>query len=153
MAITMREGDAAFIEQLVGFYVKSVIHADVHLAASIWLNDPKTSMIHPRGEDIGWENIRQHFYLDRLQKLYTERSFEISHLDIQTYRDAAIAMFTWQLKGKLRSDGTEVSHAGRTSHVFYKVAQEGWRRTSQGGWKIIHAHVSGMPIASERQHI
>ena len=143
--MTVREGDAAIVEQFVDLYKKTLNDANTTLADSIWQPGPKTSMVHPRGEDIGWENIRQHFYIDRLQKLYTERHFEFRDLEIEVYRDTAIAMYTWDFHGKLRSDGTEIEHKGRTSQTC--------RRVWQGGWKILHAHISGMPIANERQPI
>ncbi|WP_294176413.1 AtzH-like domain-containing protein [uncultured Selenomonas sp.] len=143
--MTVREGDAAIVEQFVDLYKKTLNDANTALADSIWQSGPKTSMVHPRGEDVGWENIRQHFYIDRLQKLYTERHFEFRDLEIEVYRDTAIAMYTWDFHGKLRSDGTEIEHKGRTSQTY--------RRTSQEGWKILHAHISGMPITNERQQI
>jgi len=67
--MTVREGDAAIVEQFVDLYKKTLNDANTALADSIWQTGSKTSMVHPRGEDIGWENIRQHFYIDRLQKL------------------------------------------------------------------------------------
>ena len=138
--MTVREGDAAIVEQFVDLYKKTLNDANTALADSIWQSGPKTSMVHPRGDDIG-----QHFYIDRLQKLYTERHFEFRDLEIEVYRDTAIAMYTWDFHGKLRSDGTEIEHKGRTSQTY--------RRTSQEGWKILHAHISGMPITNERQQI
>ena len=143
--MTVRSGNEAIIEEAVRFYVKSVVNADVNLANSIWQDSPKTTMIHPRGEDFGWDSIRQHFYIDRLQKLYAERNFTIENLDIQTYSKHAVVTFSWHLTGKLRSDGTEVEHHGRSSQIY--------RHRSTGRWEIIHAHVSGMPIESERQSV
>ena len=135
--MTVREGDAAIVEEFVNLYRKTLNDANLPLAESIWQPGPKTSMVHPRGEDVGWENIRQN--------LYTERNFEFHDLDIEVYRDTAIAMYTWEFHGKLRSDGTEIEQKGRTSQTY--------RRMSQEGWKILHAHISGMPITNERQLI
>ena len=81
--MTVREGDAAIVEEFVNLYRKTLNDANLPLAESIWQPGPKTSMVHPRGEDVGWENIRQHFYIDRLQNLYTERNFEFHDLDIE----------------------------------------------------------------------
>ncbi len=143
--MTVRAGDAAIVEEYVDLYKKTLDDANIALAESIWQPGPKTSMVHPRGEDIGWENIRQHFYIDRMQKLYSKRHFVFHDLDIEVYRNTAIAMYIWEFCGTLRSDGTEISQKGRTSQTY--------RRMSQEGWKILHAHISGMPIKSERESI
>lgn len=143
--MTVRVGNEALVEEAVRFYVKTVINADTSLAASIWQDSPKTTLIHPRGDAIGWEEVKEQFYINRLQKLYKERKFEIKNLDIECYSAHAIVFFHWDLTGTLRSDGTVVTHHGRSSQVY--------RQLSNGRWQIVHAHISGMPIESERQSI
>ena len=103
--MTVREGDAAIVEQFVDLYKKTLNDANTALADSIWQSGPKTSMVHPRGDDIGWENIRQHFYIDRLQKLYTERHFEFRDLEIEVYRDTAIVHMGLSRQAALRWHG------------------------------------------------
>ena len=56
--MTVREGDAAIVEQFVDLYKKTLNDANTALADSIWQSGPKTSMVHPRGDDIGWETSR-----------------------------------------------------------------------------------------------
>ena len=142
--MTVREGDAVSVETAVQFYVRTVNNADAALGANIWHTGPKSTLIHPRSEDVGWDEIRKNFYEHRLGTLYTERDFKIKDLHIEVWRNTAVAFFYWDFDGKLRSDGTAIHHEGRTSLVFNRAGQ---------GWKLFHAHVSGLQITSEREDI
>ena len=61
--------DREALEQLVDTYTSTVADLDMAEIESIWSTAETTSFIHPRGHEVGWENIREAFYLNTMGRL------------------------------------------------------------------------------------
>lgn len=46
------------IEELLAKYAKSIDEASTTLAAEVWSQSSEVSFIHPRGNEHGWEEIK-----------------------------------------------------------------------------------------------
>jgi len=49
-----------------------------------------------------------------------------------------VAEFYWDFVAKLRKDGSPITTHGRETQVYRKM---------QDGWRLVHVHYSGMPVA------
>ena len=143
MVIFMQDNIIEEIKHLIHKYVISIDKADIRLAADIWLDSPKTSFIHPKGHEHGFEEIKKNFYMKTMNDNFSERKLNIHDLSIYIYENAAIAEFYWNFKAKFRSDGNALETSGRETQVYCK--------DDQAQWKLVHVHYSGMPVAGERE--
>lgn len=66
---------------------------------------------------------------------------DLQDLVVHAYADTAWAEFYWDFVGRLRSDGNTLMTHGRESQVY---------RKTDGRWRLVHVHYSGMPAAAER---
>lgn len=131
------------IKHLIHKYVISIDKADIHLASDIWMDSSKTSFIHPKGHEHGFEEIKQNFYIKTMNDNFSERKLSIHELAVQIHGGTAIAEFYWNFKGKLRSDGSALETSGRETQVYCK--------DDQALWKLVHVHYSNIPIDGERE--
>jgi ketosteroid isomerase-like protein len=132
--------DAA-IRGLIGTYAKSVEADDTTLASTVWATAPDVSLIHPRGHERGWEAIRRTFYEQTMVQRFSERKLTVKDLAIHSYDDTAWAEFYWDFAAKRRTDGTPQATQGRETQIYRKI---------NGAWRLIHVHISGMPVAVDR---
>lgn len=127
--------DRRDVEQVMEKYLQSVKTADVNLASEVWLQSPDVSVVTPFGRFQGWDSVRQDLYINFLQKSFSERNLQQSHVTIHAVGDAAWAAFDWTFSGKL-ANGQSMTSKGWESH--------GYQRTKQG-WRIVHLHYSVPP--------
>ncbi len=130
------------IKNLIAKYAKSVSDADTDLASHIWWNSPEASFIHPLGHERGFEQIKENVYKRLMGGMFSERKLSVHDVAVQVLGDAAVAEFYWDFAAKLRKDGSPVTTQGRETQVY---------RRMQDGWRLVHVHYSGMPVAAERQ--
>jgi ketosteroid isomerase-like protein len=74
--------------------------------------------------------------------MFSERKLSTHDIAVQMLGDCAIAEFYWDFVAKLRKDGSPLTTHGRETQVYRKTPD---------GWRLVHVHYSGMPVAAERQ--
>jgi Xaa-Pro aminopeptidase len=126
------------IKNLIANYAQSVSDADTDLASRIWWNSPEASFIHPLGHEHGFEQIKEHVYKRLMGGMFSERKLSVHDMAVQVLDDTAVAEFYWDFAAKLRKDGSPVTTHGRETQVYRKMP---------GGWRLVHVHYSGMPVA------
>jgi ketosteroid isomerase-like protein len=129
------EQDRRDIQQVLEDYLQSVKTADVTLASEVWLQSPDVVVVTPLGRFQGWDNVRESLYVNFLQKAFTERNLQPSHLTIQVVGNTAWLVFDWAFTAKL-ANGQPFTSKGWESHVY--------QRTDRG-WRIAHLHYSAPP--------
>jgi ketosteroid isomerase-like protein len=127
--------DKRSVQQVVEKYLQSVKTADVKLGSEVWLQSADILVVTPFGRFQGWDSVRDSLYVNFLQKAFTERNLQPSHLTIRIAGDAAWAVFDWTFTAKL-ANGQPFTSKGWESH--------GYQRTNQG-WRIVHLHYSVPP--------
>lgn len=138
-------GDAeAAIRSLIDTYAKSIDAADTTVASEVWATTPDVSLIHPRGHERGWDAVKTRFYEQTMGQNFSERKLTVKNLAIHTYNDTAWAEFYWAFAAKLRSDGSPHTTEGRETQVYRKI---------KGAWRLVHVHISGMPITVDRRGV
>ncbi len=121
---------------------KSVDGADTDLASQVWWDSPQVSFIHPLGHEHGFEQIKENVYKKLMGGMFSERKLSFHDVAVQVLGDAAVAEFYWDFAAKFRKDGSPITTHGRETQVY---------RKTQDGWRLVHVHYSGMPVAGERQ--
>ncbi len=130
------------IKSLIAKYAKSVSDADTDLASQIWWNSPEASFIHPLGHEHGFEQIKENVYRRLMGGMFSERKLSVQDVAVQMLGDAAVAEFYWDFAAKFRKDGSPIATHGRETQVYRKTTD---------GWRLVHVHYSGMPVAADRQ--
>ncbi len=133
--------DIAAIKNIVAAYADTITNYDMAKAASIWQTDERVTFIHPRGNEYGWEAIKNNFYGKTMHDSFSQRHLYPRDINVQVYGDMAISVFYWDFPAVFRNDGTEITTHGRESQIY--------RRTADG-WKIVHVHYSNMPLGGEK---
>ena len=126
------EHDRSDVQQVLEKYLQSVKTADVTLASDVWLQSPDIVVVTPFGRFQGWDSVRESLYVNFLQKAFTERTLQPSHVNIQVGGNMAWAIFDWAFTAKL-ANGQPFTSKGWESHVY--------QRTDRG-WRIAHLHYS-----------
>jgi uncharacterized protein (TIGR02246 family) len=134
--------DVAEITSLVTRYAQSIDAADTKRGADIWENTEDVSFIHPLGHEHGWEAVKSNVYEKLMGQTFSDRKLSVRDVVVHAYGDAAWAEFYWEFVAKFRKDGTPLTTRGRESQVY---------RKTDGRWRLVHVHYSGMPVTGERQ--
>ncbi|MDO4229815.1 MAG: nuclear transport factor 2 family protein [Capnocytophaga sp.] len=134
--------DKVAITELLKTYAQSVDLADTDLAATIWDTNERVIFIHPRGDEFGWEAVKENFYKKTMGERFSKRKLKIFNERIEFYGNIAVVFFHWEFQAVLSHDLSPLTTKGRETQVLTKTNQ---------GWKIIHVHYSGMPVSGERE--
>ncbi len=134
--------DVKEINGIIQNYAKSVDNIDIPLAEQFWQTDNRVSFIHPRGNEYGWNQIKDNFYGKTMGETFSRRQLQIKDINIQVYGDTAVAVFHWDFPAVFRKDGSPITTHGRESQVFTRTPN---------GWKLVHIHYSNMPVTGDRQ--
>ncbi|HKW35007.1 MAG TPA: aminopeptidase P N-terminal domain-containing protein [Candidatus Acidoferrum sp.] len=130
------------IMNLIAKYTKSIDAADPNLASQVWWDSPEASFIHPLGHEHGFEQIKENVYKRLMGGMFSKRKLSAHDIAVQVLGDAAVAEFYWDFSAKLRKDGSPIATHGRETQVY---------RKTQEGWRLVHVHYCGMPVAAEGQ--
>ena len=130
--------DEREIRRLIANYTKSVDAADTTLASRIWSHAPEASSIYPLGEEHGFEQIKQHLYVHLMGEMFSERDLQVHDISVHVYGVAAWAEFSWDFHAKFKKDGSPIANHGRETQIYHK---------EEGGWRLVHVHYSGAPLA------
>lgn len=131
------------LREKIDLYCSSIVNADdVSIAEQVWAVTPESSFIHPRGHEVGWEQIKQHFYSNTMAKSFSKRQLTlVGEPQIHVYDNAATAEFEWDFVAIRRDDGSTRHTTGRESQVFINMPDLGWR--------LVHVHYSTPPVATK----
>jgi ketosteroid isomerase-like protein len=130
------------IKRLIVMYAKSVDDADTALASQIWWDSPEVSFIHPLAYEHGFEQIKRNVYEHLMGEMFSERKLAFHDISVHVYGDAAWAEYNWDFVAKLRKDGQPITTHGRETQIYRKFPT---------GWRLVHVHYSGMPVAPPGQ--
>ena len=130
------------IRRLIAKYAESVDKADTTLASQIWLNSPDVTFIHPLGHEHGFEQIKRNVYEGLMGSNFSERKLSPHDISVHVYGDSAWSEFYWDFVAKFKKDGSIVTTHGRETQVYHKEPD---------GWRLVHVHYSGMPVAEEEK--
>ena len=130
------------IKELITKYAKSDSDADTDLASQIWWDSPEASFIYPLGHEHGFEQIKENVYKKLLGGMFLERKLSVHDVTVHVLDDCAVAEFYWDFMATLRKDGSPIATHGRETQVYWKM---------KDGWRLVHVHFSGMPLAAGGQ--
>lgn len=139
---TTSAGDDTEIREMIAKYAKSVDGADTTLASQVWLDSPDVSFIHPLGHEHGLDQIKENVYRRLMGDTFSERRLTPRDISLHAYGDTAWAEFYWDFVAKFRKGGSPIITHGRETQVY--------RRTANG-WRLVHVHYSGMPVAEKEK--
>jgi hypothetical protein len=62
---------------MVDVFGQSIVDADGKLGATVWSPTPDVSLIEPRGNEQGWEQISSVFYVKTIGEMFTKRLLKV----------------------------------------------------------------------------
>jgi len=131
--------DGAEIKDLVAKYTHSIDTSDTTLAREVWLDSPSDTFIHPLGHEKGFEQIKQDIYEKLFGQTFSQRQLTAHDISVDVSGDAAVAEFYWDFVATFRKTGKQITTHGRETQVYFK---------SNGAWRLVHVHYSGMPATN-----
>ncbi len=134
-----QSNDQVFAE-LIRQYEQSINDADTVLAAKIWAQTPEVSFIHPRGTEYGWSGVKNVYKM--FQDGFTKRELHGANEKVIVYGDVAWLTFTWVFDAVFKGNNQPIQTKGRETQLWYRT---------DGQWKLVHVHYSGMPVTGQGQ--
>ena len=111
------------IETLLRNYIKSINECDIELAKSIWDTEGSVSLIHPKGYEYSFEDIKTNFYIGIMNKQFLTRY----------YGNTALVEFIWDFYALSQITNEEIHTRGRETQFIV---------LRDNGWKISNIHYS-----------
>jgi len=133
---TALKADSIEISEVLSLYMQSINNADSLLGSRLFSHSSEVSFIHPRGHEKGWPQIEQSIY-KFFSDTFTSRDLKASDIKIAVYDNTAWLEFYWVFDATFRHDSSPLQTKGRETQIL---------RKSDGVWKIVHVHYSGMPV-------
>lgn len=131
------------IEMLLENYATSINNGDLDLADKLFLQNKNTSFIHPRGHEVGFDNVKEAFYVKTMINRFSKRDLRIHNIKINLLTDnTAVVEFYWDFYATFREDNTDIITNGRESQTLIKVNDK---------LKIAHVHYSNMPVTGDKE--
>ncbi len=133
--------DDGQILALIDKYAEAATRADTGLAAEVWATDADVTLIHPKGFERGWQQVRTNVYEKLMGAALTDRKLAVHDVTVHVLGEMAWAEFQWDFSAIRRSDGAPVKTRGRETQIYRKTAR---------GWRLVHVHYSGAPDGPDR---
>lgn len=131
------------IEMLLENYATSINNGDLYLADKLFLQNENTSFIHSRGHEVGFNNIKEVFYVKTMINRFSKRDLKIHNIKINLLTDNTVVVeFYWDFYATFREDNTDIITNGRESQTLIKANDK---------WKIAHIHYSNMPVTGDKE--
>ena len=124
------------INKLLENYVKSVNECDTELARTFWDNEDNVSYIHPNGYEHSFEEVKEHFYLGTMGRLFSKRDLQPKDLKVKIYGDTAFLEFRWFFYAITKETQEPFHSKGRETQFLVLRDNE---------WKINNIHYSQEP--------
>lgn len=116
-------------------YVRSVNTCEDGLIREVWSNQDTCSMIFPKGELEGLDEIMAVFYHGAMAQ-YEKRDLQQDDVKIQEFCDITVVRFYWTLHAVMKESGEKIVNKGRETQIY---------RTCPQGKKLVHVHYSRLP--------
>ena len=133
--------EQSYVQEVIKQYVLSVNTLDTEKAKSLWLNEPNISFIHPRGHEIGLDQIIRSFLQETMGR-FSQRKLMPYDESITIVGNTALVVFYWKFDAIFAHDGSPLHTEGRETQIMLKVDNE---------WKLLHIHYSGLPVSGDRE--
>jgi ketosteroid isomerase-like protein len=137
----INQKDTFLIKQLIEQYAESIGKADTLLGSKLFSHSPEVSFIQPRGEQHGWNEIRDQIY-EFFHETFTRRKLNILKEHISIYGNVAWAEFNWVFDATFSKGGQTLQTKGRETQIWKKFDNE---------WRLVHVHYSNMPVTGAGQ--
>lgn len=124
------------IHNLLYKYVQSINECNLELAKEIWDSEDLISFIHPLGYEHSFEEIKEHFYLGTMDKLFSKRDLKIKNISTKFFGNAAFLEFGRDFYAVKKEDGVQIHTKGRETQLLILRNNE---------WKISNIHYSQEP--------
>lgn len=116
-------------------YIASVNTCDEALIRQIWSATEACSMIFPKGEVNGLDEIIAKFYNGAMQQ-YETRQLHQDDIKIQELTNVRIVRFYWTLDAIMKDSKEAIQNKGRETQIY---------QLEQGQWRLVHVHYSRLP--------
>jgi ketosteroid isomerase-like protein len=148
--------DEEAVVKVLQRYKESINTADAEAGALLWSMSPDISMIHPRGHEKGWYQIKTNVY-GMFRRDFIFRNLKSSAERIALHGDIAVVEFNWDFEALLKTENSgnavewgcwdnPAANAAEKNRIVKSRGRESMLLKKIGGeWKIIHIHYSGMP--------
>ena len=134
--------DSMLFNNLVAQYTHSIDQADTVLGSEVWSNTDEVSFINPRGNEYGWNGVKNIYIFFRDN--FTTRKLTFFDLKFADYGNVAWMEFYWIFDATLKMNNSPVQTKGRETQIWRKVNSE---------WRLVHVHYSGMPDPGQGQDL
>ena len=124
------------IHHLLYKYVQSINECNLEFAKEIWDSEDLISFIHPLGYEHSFEEIKEHFYLGTMDKLFSKRDLKIKNISTKFFGNAAFLEFSRDFYAVKKEDGVQIHTKGRETQLLILRNNE---------WKISSIHYSQEP--------
>jgi ketosteroid isomerase-like protein len=138
---TTSKTDSTEVSNILKAYTESINNADSVLGSKLFSHANEVSFIHPRGHEKGWIQIERSIY-KFFGDTFSTRDLKASDIKISVYDNTAWLEFYWTFDATFKVDNAPIQTMGRETQIL---------RKTDGQWKIVHVHYSGMPVTGERQ--
>ncbi len=124
------------INTLLEKYVQSVNDCDLKTAEAIWDNEETVSFIHPNGYEHSFDEVRTHFYMGTMGRLFSKRDLRLKDIQAKVYGNTAFLEFRWDFYATLNDTGNPIHTQGRETQFLV---------LRKNNWKISNIHYSAEP--------
>ena len=124
------------IHNLLYKYVQSINECNLEFAKEIWDSEDLISFIHPLGYEHSFEEIKEHFYLGTMDKLFLKRDLKIKNISTKFFGNTAFLAFSRAFSAVKKDAGVHIPTKGRETPLLILRDNE---------WKISNIHYSQEP--------
>ena len=114
------------IDILLKNYIESINTCSIKLAQEAWDTEGSVSFIHPNGTEQGFEEIKNNFYLEFLNKQFSNRNFRIKDIMTKYYGNTALLEFDWEFLATLKDSNKDINTQGKETQ-FIVLRDKGWK--------------------------
>jgi SnoaL-like domain len=139
-SVQTSKSDSTLFTFLVAHYAKSIDDADTLLASKLWSDSPEISFINPRGNEYGWNGVKN--IIKMFGDNFSVRKLSCFDIKVANYGDFAWLEFHWVFDATPRINNNPVQTKGRETQIWRKIQNE---------WRLVHVHYSGMPVRGQGQ--
>ena len=130
--------DSVFFKSLVTLYTQSIEMADTTLASELWAHTAEISYINPEGIEYGWNGVKNIYKI--LRDDFSTRKLSFFNLNFAHYDNVSWLTFNCLFDATMKANNMPVQTKGRETQI--------WKKTN-AGWRLVHVHFSGIPVAGQ----
>src|SRR5512133_1644494 len=123
--------DTVLFTGFINKYAKSIDNADPVLASELWAKTPEISFISPRGNEYGWNGVKNIIKIFRDN--FSKRKLNCFDMKVSNYGEFAWLEFYWVFDAILNIGNESIQTKGRETQIWRKINNE---------WRLVHVHYS-----------